>query len=294
MNSQPEPPWTILRLLNWTKEYFAQAGLEEPRLAAEVLLAHAFGCERIELYAGFDRQPSPEQLASFRGMVQRAREHEPIAYLVGSKEFYSLKFKVTPEVLIPRPETEALVAEAGAHLQSLGRDSSVWDVCTGSGCVAVAVAKQNPAANVLATDVCDAAVRIARDNALAHGVQDRLQCRQADLLKLPTDCRQLAPFDVITANPPYVAEGDQVARTVQHEPRLALYAGADGLDAIRPIVRDSPALLRDGGILVIEFGHTQADAVRDLLVAGGCFEEPRILRDHQGIERIAAARRREQ
>ena len=293
MNSKPEAPWTVLRLLNWTKEYFAQAGLEEPRLAAEVLLAHALGLERIQLYAGFDHQPPPEQLASFRDMVQRARQHEPIAYLVGSKEFYSLKFKVTPDVLIPRPETEALVAEAVAHLKSLGRDGLVWDVCTGSGCVAIAVAKQVPAVRVLATDVCDAAVAIACENARTHGVQDRLRCRQADLLTLPADCDDLAAFDVITANPPYVAQGEKVAETVQHEPKLALYAGADGLDAIRPIVRDAPGLLRDGGSLILEFGYAQADAVRDLIVAGGRFEEPRILPDHQGIERTAVARRRE-
>jgi release factor glutamine methyltransferase len=285
-------PWTVLRLLNWTRDYLAKAGIESPRLAAEVLLAHALGCKRIELYTRHDYLPSAEQLTTFRDAVQKAREHQPIAYLVGEKEFYSLRFRITPDVLIPRPETEALVAEALAHLKARGGQGRVWDVCTGSGCVAVAIAHEAPQSQVLATDVSPAAVAVAQANAELNKVADRVRVRQADLLALPDDCGEMAPFDVVTANPPYVAQGQEVAPSVRHEPAMALYGGLDGLDFIRRIIADAPARLAGGGLLAMEFGQGQGDDVRDLLVATGQFAEPRIIRDHQHIERIATAVRK--
>lgn len=290
MSTHGDETWTVLRLLTWTKEYLARAELDSPRLAAEVLLAHVLGCERIDLYARFDTQPGPGPLAAFRSLVRRAKDHEPIAYLVGEKEFYSLKFKVTPAVLIPRPESELLVSEAVTHLRSLGRAATAWDACTGSGCVAVAVASEAPQATALATDISDAAVAVAAENVARHGLAERVRCRVADALALPADAEDLRPFDAITANPPYVREGEAVAPSVAHEPREALYAGADGLGCIRPIVRDAAALLRPDGLMAVEFGERMADDVRDLIAAAGAFAEPRILRDHQGIERIAVAR----
>ena len=292
MSDSAEQQWTVLKLLNWTKEFFAQSGVESPRLAAEVLLAHTLGCQRIELYARFDQTPDDARRAAFREFVRKAAEHQPIAYLVGYKEFYSLRMKVTPDVLVPRSETEMLVQQAVAQLAPLQRDSTAWDVCTGSGCVAVALACQAQTAAVLATDVSASAVAVAAENAAAHGVDARTRCRTADLLALPDDCTEMAPFDVITANPPYVADGDEVADCVHHEPAAALYAGKDGLDFLRPMIADSPALLRGGGALILEFGLGQADALRDMIVATGAFEEPRILRDHQQIERCAVAVRR--
>ena len=285
-------PWTVLKLLNWTKDFLDKAGVESPRLCAEILLAHALGCKRIELYTRFDYQPTAPQLAAYRAMVQRARNNEPVAYLVGEKEFYSLKFTITPGVLIPRAETEILVTEALAHLKSLGRPSRVWDCCTGSGCVGIAIAHQAKDAQVLATDISADALTVAQQNAQSLGVADRLRVRQADLLTIPDDCQDLAPFDVITANPPYIAVGQEVAPTVKHEPAQALYAGNDGLDCIRPIIAQAAALLAENGILAMEFGYGQADAVRDLIVASGNYAEPRILTDHQGIERSAVARKR--
>ncbi len=284
--------WTVLKLLNWTKEYLARAKVEEVRVAAEVLLAHALGCRRIDLYARFDYEPAPEQLAGFRGLVKRAADLEPVAYLVGHKEFYSLDFRVTPDVLVPRPETESLVTEAIGHLERLGRAGRVWDVCTGSGCVAVAIASQRPDAAVLATDVSAPAVEVAAANADAHGLAERVRCRVADLLTLPDDCADLAPFDVITANPPYVADGDPIGPTVDREPHVALYAGATGLDVIRPLIAGAGVHLAPGGAFIMEFGLGQADAVRDLIVATDPFTEPRILRDPQNIERTVVAERK--
>ena len=289
MSDSADQQWTVLKLLNWTKEFFARSDVESPRLAAEVLLAHTLGCQRIELYAQFDQTPDDARRAAFRELVGKAAEHQPIAYLVGYKEFYSLRMKVTPDVLVPRSETEMLVQQAVAHLAPLQRSSTAWDVCTGSGCVGVALASQVQTAGVLATDVSAPAVAVAAENAAAHGVADRAECRTADLLSLPDDCAEMSPFDVITANPPYVADGDEVADCVRHEPAAALFAGADGLDFLRPIIADAPKFLRPGGALVLEFGLGQADAVRDMIVATGALAEPKILRDHQQIERCAVA-----
>jgi len=258
-----------------------------------VLLAHVLGCRRIELYTRYDYEPTADQLAAYRELIQRAFKDEPVAYLVGRKEFYSLSFKVTTDVLVPRPETEILVAEAVAHLRSLDRAGIMWDVCTGSGCVAIATASQVDDATVLATDVSPQAVAVAAENAAAHGLDGRIRVRQADLLARPGDSADLGDkFDVITANPPYVADGDPVSETVKYEPQLALRGGADGLDVIRKLVIQAPQHLAAGGVLAMEFGAGQADGVRDLLVAEG-FGEPRIIRDHQGIERAAVAMRPE-
>ncbi len=315
-----QTPWTVLRLLNWTREHFERRGVDSPRLAAEVLLAHVLGCQRIQLYTRFDYQPTAEQLAAFRELLKRAAEQEPIAYLVGYKEFYSLKFKVTPDVLIPRPETELLVEQAITTVRSakcgvrdrigpeaptvseghdqqrgqaptngFGASPRCWDACTGSGCVAVAIAVNVKNALVLATDISEKALAVAGENAAMHKVQDRVRIRQADLLTLPEDCRDLAPFDVITANAPYVAAGQDVAPSVKHEPAVALWAGKTGLDFISKIIEQAPPLLAAGGALILEFGQGQADAVRNLIVKSGSFSEPRILRDHQGIERAATA-----
>jgi release factor glutamine methyltransferase len=287
MTSQTPAPWTVLRLLNWTKEYFAKVNLEDPRLSAEMLLAYILKCRRIELYTRFAYEPTAAELENFRALVQRAHDFEPVAYLVGSKEFYSLPFKVTTDVLVPRWETEILVAEALEHLKKLGNPGSVWDVCTGSGCVAVAVAHGAKDAAVLATDISPEAVAVAQENAVANGVSDHVRCRVADLLTLPEDCSDMKEWDVITANPPYVALNQGITETVKHEPSVALWGGKDGLDLVRPIVASAGNLIRPGGILAMEFGFGMADAVRDLIVATGQFTEPRIISDHQGIERSA-------
>ena len=281
--------WTVIKLLGWTKDFFARSGLEEPRLSAEILLGHALGCDRLALYTRFDYHPTGEQLATFRDLLRRARQFEPIAYLVGRKEFYSLTFKVTPEVLVPRPESEILVSEAVAHLRKLSRPGRAWDVATGSGCVAVAIAVQAPQVSVLATDISPAAVAVAAENAAAHNVADRVKCLAADLLDLPGEAGETRDFDVITANPPYVPIGQEVAEPVKHEPVRAVFGGTDGLDFIRPIVADSGKFLRAGGALVMEFGEGQAQAVTRLAEQAGCFGCLRLIRDHAGIERVIVA-----
>ena len=186
-------------------------------------------------------------MSVYRELVKRAGVYEPVAYLVGTKEFYSLPFKVTADVLVPRSETEILVSEAVTALRKLGRPGRLWDVCTGSGCVAIAAAAQVADLQVLASDISPAAVEIARENAAANKVDSRVRCRVADLLSLPEDCREMAPFDVITGNPPYVADNQMISETVKHEPSIAVHGGKDGLDFIRPFVRDAAACWRPAG-----------------------------------------------
>ena len=284
--------WNVLALLNWTQGHLQRAGVPSPRLSAEMLLASALSCRRIDLYTRHDHVPPEEQLARFRELVRRAAAREPAAYLVGEKEFYSLPFEVTPDVLVPRPETELLVEEAVERLRAIGRPGWMWDLCTGTGCVALAAAKQVPAARVLATDLSPAAADLAQRNAKRLGLEDRVQVLVADLLSLPAEWSGEKRFDVITANPPYVPDAAEVAPEVRHEPAMALRGGKDGLDFIRRIVEGAPGSLAPGGALVLEFGFDQAPAVRELLAAAGAYQDPKVLRDHQGIERAAVAPRK--
>jgi release factor glutamine methyltransferase len=323
----PSPEkWTVLALLNWTRGHLERAGAQSPRLAAEVLLAAVLGCKRIELYTRYDYVPAEDQLSRFRELIRRAAQHEPVAYLLGEKEFYSLPFQVTPDVLVPRPESEILVEQAVGLLRALGRAGTMWDVCTGSGCVAVATAKQVPDLRVLATDLSAAAVEVARRNVALHHLEDRVQVCATDLLTPPAEWKHAAgdgpvgcaapvsrsctpgcgtdagvqtggpvstpytyAFDVITANPPYIPDAAEVAPEVAHEPKIALRGGADGLQLIRRVIADAPRFLRPGGALVMEFGIDQSPAVRDLIGAAGAFQEPKVFTDHQGLDRAVVA-----
>jgi len=289
MRPDNNQPWTVLALLKWTSQYLASREVESPRLAGEVLLAHCLGWKRVDLYARYDYIPTQEQLSIFRELVKQASSHKPVAYLTGQKEFYSLSFTVTADVLIPRPETETIVDEAIAHLRRRNSPGTLWDVCTGCGCIAVAVACNVPETTVLATDLSIEALKIAKLNAQAHDVGERVSIDQADLLTLPKGNWQKNSFDVITANPPYVATADKMGPETAFEPPQALLAGEDGFDFIKPLIVGSPKMLAPGAMLVMEFGQGQADQVRDLITATGAFREPRILRDHQGIERTVVA-----
>jgi release factor glutamine methyltransferase len=287
-------PWTVLRLINWTKDYLERAKLEAPRLAAEMLLAKVLGCSRVALYTQFDRVVAPEQLAQYKQLIQQAAAEEPIAYLTGPREFYSLSFEVTPDVLIPRPETELLVDQALAACKQAQRTMKMWDACTGSGCVAVAAARYAPNLTVLATDISPAALAVAARNAQRHAVNARVTLAQADLLTLPAEYTGMAPFDIITANPPYVsdAEAAKLPPSVRAEPDLAVRAGPTGLEHIRRIVQQAPPVLAAGGLIAVEFGFGQAEGVYKLFHASGQYEELQVLKDHAGIERAILGKRK--
>lgn len=283
--------WNVGRLIASTRTYLESRGVEDARLCAELLLAHALSCRRIDLYARFDAVPDDAQRTRYRALVKAAGEHRPIAYLVGAKEFYSLDFLVTPDVLIPRPETELLVERviaACAALTASGVECpKVLDVGTGSGCIAIAVCKRVAAAHVVATDISREALAVAATNAEKHGVTGRLRFCRADLFDLPPDAVPDGGFDVIVSNPPYVAETrrDTLPDNVrEYEPAAALFGGPDGLDAFRGIAAAVRKVLKPGGTLVVEVGCGQAGAVEELLASGG-LSAPRRFKDMGGVER---------
>ncbi len=284
--------WTIGKLLTWTKSHFESRGVDEPRLSAEILLAHVLGCKRIELYARFEAAPADDQRARYRELVRKAAEHEPIAYLVGHKEFYSLDFLVTPDVLIPRPETELLVEHALAWCQSHARDRhDLLDIGTGSGCVAIAICKRRPALYAVASDISEAALNVAAENIRRHQLTDRIRPVQADLLALPQECIPPGGFDLIVSNPPYVAENDrdQLPENVRkYEPATALFAGGDGLDIYRRFASDVSHFLKPDGLLLFEVGLGQSDAVESILTASGRLKPAGRYRDANKIDRALA------
>lgn len=279
--------WTTLRVLQWTTERFRGAGVDSPRLEAEVLLAHALGCDRVSLYTAFDKPLGPEELAGYRGLIKRRLAGEPSAYLRGGQEFWSLPLAVDARVLVPRPDTETLVQVVLEFAR--GRDGAlrVADVGTGSGAIALALARELPHATVVATDRSEDALAVARANAEALGLA--VEFRAGDLL----DPLRGATFHALVANLPYIPTGDLAGlpAAVQFEPRAALDGGPDGLDPIRRLVAGAPAIVAPGGLLALEHGFDQADAVAALIRATSAFDEPALTRDLGGRARITGARR---
>jgi release factor glutamine methyltransferase len=288
-----EQPWTVLRLLEWTTDFFKQRGSESPRLDAEVLLAHARECSRIELYTAFEQEPSPEQRVAFREMVRRRSEGTPVAQLVGYREFYSLRFRVSEDVLIPRPETEHLVVEAIDHAKAMQRQPlRIADIGTGSGAIAVTLAKYLSDAEVTAVDCSEEALRIAAWNAEQHGVQDRVQFLCSDLLAA-LDAER--PFDIICSNPPYVSESEYEALSPSvrdYEPRQALLAGREGTEVVERLLRAAPDYLSDGGRLIIELSPMIADACEALAKGQGSYDKITFIKDLDGHRRVISMTRR--
>lgn len=282
--------WNVRRLLSWTTEHFEKKELDSPRLCAEILLADTLGCPRIALYTQFDHEPAPAQLDRYRDLVRRAALHEPIAYLVGYREFFSLRMTVSPAVLIPRPETEMLVEHVIHRQRSVegGGQIRVLDMCTGSGCIAVAVAKHLPMAEVIAADISEEALNVAAGNAAAHNVDNRVRCVQGDLFEAVAD----EQFDYIVTNPPYVSSAAYATlpdNVRQYEPAIALQADDDGLGVIRRIVRACAGHLRQGGQLVMEMSFDQGDAVRTLIESEDGLGPASVYKDPAGLERMVVA-----
>jgi len=279
-----EGPWTVRRLLTWTTRHFERRSVDAPRLTSELLLAHVLGLTRVRLYTDLDRPLEQAELGSLRALIERRTAGEPVQYLTGIREFSGRPFRVDPRVLIPRPETELLVDEVVSALRGAAAPRLV-DVGTGSGCIAVTLAQELPGARVLATDVDPDACAVARANAEALGVGGRVEIRQGELLDPVAD---QPPFDAVVSNPPYVRSGDLpgLQREVRREPARALDGGPDGLHVIRRLLDAAFDRLAPEGLLALEIGEDQGDAVRDLLVARG-YERVRIARDLERRERMA-------
>ncbi len=289
--------WTVIRLLNWTTDFFRKRGSESPRLDAEVLLAHARDCTRIDLYTSFDTEPSEEQREAFREMVRRRGDGSPVAYLVGYREFYSLRMRVNESVLIPRPETEHVVIEALDQAKRLQADDAsrvirIVDVGTGSGAIAIALAKHLPTASIVAIDQSNMALQIAKWNADQHNVANRIEFVEGDLLdkidSTPT-------IDIVVSNPPYVSDAEYellAAGVKNHEPKLALVAGPKGTEVIERLIDQASDRLVRSGQLIIELSPMIADACADRVNETNRFETPRFVRDLAGLKRVLSAQRR--
>lgn len=288
MPAEADDRWTVLRLLNWTKEFLQKKGADHPRLDAEVLLASVLKCQRVKLYVLFEQEVTKAQRAAFRSLVKRRAEGEPVAYLVGTKEFYLLRFHVTPAVLIPREDSATVVVEALARLKGLASPRAV-DVGTGSGCLALTCADQHKTARFVAIDLSFEALEVARGNAEKHNLAGRVEFRQGDLL---APVAEDEPFDLILSNPPYITSSviPTLEPTVRNfEPHLALDGGPDGLSVVGRLIEQAPPRLKPGGHLILEIGYDQEAAVRALVEAQPALTLGPTIRDSANHPRVILA-----
>ena len=283
-----EETWTVNRLLAWTRGFFQNKGIEKPQLEAEILLAHAMKIKRIELYTAYESEPTEAQRTVFRDCVKRRGNGEPAAYLTGAKEFYSLLFKVDRNVLIPRPETEDLVLQTLDTLKTYSEETApiIADVGTGSGIIAVTLAKQFASAKIIAVDISTEALNIARSNAETHGVADRIAFRQSDLLENVSET-----IDIVVSNPPYVSQSEYEALPVDvknFEPKTALLAGAKGTEIIERLIPQAADRLRQGGHLLMEVSPMIAESVAECLAG---WNDVQILPDSAERQRIVSGQK---
>jgi release factor glutamine methyltransferase len=276
--------WPIQELLKWAAQDFAGRGIETSRLDAELLLAHALGCQRVDLYLRFDQCPGETELGIFRELVVRRRGREPVAQILGRKGFHDVEVAVASGLFAPRPETELLVDEALARLKQGGSEPSILDLCTGTGAIALALAHALPDLRAWAVDLDPRAVASAADNSARLGLAERVTVLEGDLFAPVAD---LPPFDLITCNPPYVPTAEiagLMPEVRDYEPQLALDGGPDGLDLVRRLLAEAPAHLRPGAWLLIEIGEGQAATVVQLAPSSLLHEFTRT--DLAGIPRI--------
>ena len=287
MSAPTEQPWTVRRVLDWTRGHFDKQEIDDPRLTSELLLSHVLTLPRVKLYMDLDRPLTKDELATYRALIQRRIAGEPTQYLVGAREFYGRRFIVDSRVLIPRSETELLVE---AVLRELKKDvpSRVLDLCTGSGCIAITIAAERPQASVWATDLMPGALEVAKKNAEALQIDARVTFFQGDLF---APVPEGATFDVIVSNPPYVKTGDlkTLQREVQQEPREALDGGVDGVTLIARVIDGALLRLKPGGLLALEIGEDEGSAVKELLQRSG-YRDVKIEKDLARHERMAMGR----
>lgn len=281
--------WTTRSLLAWTTEYFTRKGIDSPRLSAEMLLAHVLAVPRLKLYMDVDRPASELERSAFRELVERAVNHEPVDYLVGQTPFFSMLFAVSPAVLVPRPSTETLVEHVIQHARRTPGFASplIADIGTGSGIIAISLAKHLPNARIIATDIRPEAIELAKQNAHKHGVSERIDFRQGDLLE------PLAADRVryLVSNPPYIsdAEWEQVEPNVKnYEPTHALRGGTDGLQYLRPLIESAARVLDRPGQLVLEIAASQKNAVLQLAQQAG-WRNPVVMPDSDSLPRMLLA-----
>jgi release factor glutamine methyltransferase len=294
--AETDGTWTVRRLLEWTTPFFTRKGVDSPRLSAELLLAHVLAVPRIKLYTDYERPLDAGQLGVYRDLVRRAAEEEPVAYLTGRAHFFSLEFTVSRDVLIPRPDTETLVENVIQLIRHRADFAvpRVLDLCTGSGCIAAAIAHNVKDAVVVATDINPAAVAIARENLERLGLSSRIVVEEGDLFAPLQRMVDRQPFHLLVANPPYIPSGQiaQLDRSVrEYEPLSALDGGLDGMAIHRRILAEAPGHLFPGGQIFLEIAFDQADLARQIAGEHAEFADVRILKDQAGNHRVLTARR---
>lgn len=284
--------WTVLRLMLWSSDYLGRKGVERARLDAEYLLAHVLGVGRLDMYLQHERVLGASELDAFRPLLRRRANREPLQYILGRQPFRELDLEVGPGVLIPRPETERLVEVVlDWAAKRSGEGMSALDVGTGSGAIALSLVTEGPFERVVGSDSSAVALAIAGRNRDALGVGRRLELRRGAYFD-PLGADEL--FDVIVSNPPYVAESrkdDLPPEVASWEPADALFAGPDGLDALREVVRGAPSHLHPEGLLALEVGDGQAEEVATLIRGGSQYREIEIHRDLAGKQRFVTGTR---
>jgi len=288
---------TILGILNWSTHYLGDHQIENPRLNAELLLALSLDLSREDLYARLDGQFKEENRETLERLIERRISGEPLQYILGHQEFWSIDLKVDPRVLIPRPETEFLVEQALSILFEIShrRPPYVLEIGTGSGAIAISLAKEVKDVFMVATDISREALRLAKENAQSAGVLHQIGFVNGDLFGPVQSLRDKEVFDLILSNPPYITRSEirRLAREIKDfEPTLALDGGEDGMEFYRRITLEAPFYLRKGGWLLLEVGEGQGEEVTELIERSESFLEPNLLPDLSGIERVAKAQRR--
>ena len=292
--AQVTDSWTVKRLLEWTSAFFTRKEVDSPRLSAELLLAHVLKIERIRLYTDYERPLQDEELVIYRELVRRAGEHEPIAYLTGKAHFFDLELDIVAPVLIPRPDTETLVENVLQFMKHApGFESPrIADLCTGSGCIALALAKHISQANVAAVDIDPKAIELTKQNVQKLGLGDRVTVLLGDLFEPLSQMVDPGPFHLIVSNPPYIpsAEIAKLDRNVRDfESRLALDGGVDGLAYHRRLLAGAAERLLPGGRLYMEIAFDQGEKVMALAMAQAGLSDAKLLRDYGGKDRVLVA-----
>ncbi len=285
--NNPDQQWTILKLLTWTTSYFETHLIEHPRADAELLLAHALGIRRIDLYLQHDKPLLPEELTRFRWMVKRRAQREPVAYILGAKEFWSMELVVTPKVLIPRPETECLVEAALDVLPESGPPVQILELGTGTGAISLALAKERPNHQYHALDRSPDAVALAKKNAEKHHLDQCITFSCGDWFSALHEGG--AGFDLIVSNPPYIRSADieTLQLEIRHyEPIMALSGGKSGYDCLRHIIQTAPYFLKPGGWVIVEIGWDQGPGVVGLTDDVACYENVSVRQDYSGHDRV--------
>lgn len=293
MSDTAQQQWTIKKLLDWTTDYFSKTqSSTSPRLEAEVLLAETLECERIMLYTRFDEVPPDDKLTQFRTWVKQRGAGEPVAYIVGYREFYSLKFNVSSAVLIPRPETEHIVMAALECAKEFNDTIRILDIGTGSGCIAITLAKHIENSKIGATDLSDAALAVAQSNADLHEVTDKIRFFQGDLLDAIPEGSN--PVQMIVSNPPYIGTAEletMDAQVKEHEPEMALFSGVDGRNATERLIAQAPKFLVPGGYLIFESSPIIMDLIVESIEKNEAYESVQVQKDFANLDRVVIAKR---